>query len=134
MHVGLGIAGVLCIALAAGHATLGLRWVLPGLREDQLPKTPFGGTPMTLSMVRVTWHVVTVFALGLGGLLITLAAGDDVDPTTVALRWVAAMWVAATAVAGYVVRGRLRRPRDLFRLPVPLVWLVVAALCWWGAP
>lgn len=130
MEVELGIAGLLCVGLALGHATLGLVWVLPALTEERLPATPFGPASTTVGMVRVTWHIVTVFALTLGGLLMTLAWTEDADTETLLLRWFAAMWLAATAMALWVVRGAMRNPHRLLRLPVPLVWVVVAVLCW----
>lgn len=127
MDFGLAVAGFLCLALAAGHTTIGVRWVLPGLAAERLPATPFGSRSLTLSMLRVTWFVVTIFVVALGGLLITLAWAPAADPKTVVLRWFAAMWVAATAMALGISKGRGRR---VWRFPVPLVWLVVAALCW----
>jgi hypothetical protein len=130
MDVALAIAGLICLALALGHATLGLVWVLPGLTEERLPRTPFGPPSMTEGMLRVTWHIVTVFAVTLGALLIVLAWDPGADPKTVMLRWFAAMWLAATAMALWVTGRRMRSPRGLLRLPVPLLWVVVAVLCW----
>ena len=126
MEVGLAIAGVISIALALGHGTIGLVWVLPGIIE-KLPPTPFGPQSLTEAMIRVTWHIVTIFALASGGLLVTLAWFPDSDPRTALLRWFAAMWIAATVMAFYVARPRLR---NLMRLPVPVLWVAVAWLCW----
>ena len=42
MNVGVAVAGVLCLVLAAGHTTIGMKWVLPHLTKDSLPHTPFG--------------------------------------------------------------------------------------------
>jgi hypothetical protein len=78
-------------------------------------------------MLRVTWHLVTLFVLALGGVLITLAVAEEANPKMVVLRWSAAMWLAATAVAFWSVR---RRPRNILRLPVPLLWPMIALLCW----
>jgi tRNA uracil 4-sulfurtransferase len=102
MDVALAIAGLICLALGFGHATLGLVWVLPGLTEKHLPRTPFGPPSMTEGMLRVTWHIVTVFAVSLGTLLMVLAWAPTVDPKTVVLRWFAAMWLAATVMAFWV--------------------------------
>jgi hypothetical protein len=129
MDVGLGIAGLICVAMAAGHTAIGVIWVLPHLREQQLPKTPFGSASTTLAMIRVTWFVVTVFALGTGGVLLTLAWAD-VDARATLLRWLAAMWISATVMAFFVSPRALRHPRAFARLPVPLLWVIVAALCW----
>jgi hypothetical protein len=127
MDVGLTIAGLVSVALGLGHETLGQIWVLPDLRQQRLRSTPFGPPAMTEAMIRVTWHVVTIFAMGSGGLLVTLAWAPDADPRTVLLRWFAAMWLAATAMAFYVARPRLR---NLMRLPVPVFFVLVAVLCW----
>jgi hypothetical protein len=127
MDVGLGIAAFLCLALAVGHTTIGVVWVLPGLDEATLPQTPFGPRSLTLAMLRVTWWIVTVFVVALAGVLGTLALASGADARTLTLRWFAVMWVVATAVAFALSGGR---GRDVWRFPVPLLWLVVAALCW----
>ena len=127
MDVGLGIAGFLCLALAAGHTTVGVVWVLPRLDWETLPETPFGPQSLTLAMVRVTWFIVTVFVVAVAGILLTLAWSSSADAQTLMLRWFAGMWVVATAVAFLVSGGR---GRHVWRFPVPLLWLVVAALCW----
>lgn len=126
MDVTLAAAGLFCILLAAGHTTVGVVWVLPGLDRDDLPQTPFGPRSLTMAMVRVTWFVVTLFVAGLGGLLLTLAWSDG-DPKTLLLRWFAATWVAATLMSLRFAGGR---GRQVWRFPVPLVWLVVAGLLW----
>jgi hypothetical protein len=130
MNVGLGIAGLLCVGLALGHESIGLVWVLPRLTQERLPTTPFGSPSMTESMLRVTWHIVTIFALGVGTLLMALAWAPAADPKTLLLRWFAAMWLAATAMATWIAARRVRNLRGLLRLPVPLIWVVIAVLCW----
>jgi hypothetical protein len=130
MDVELTIAGVICLALALGHTTIGVVWVLPSLTDESLPSTPFGRPSMTVSMVRVTWYIVTVFAVATGTLLLALAWADAADAKTLVLRWFAAMWLVATAMAFSVVARRARTLRGLLRLPVPFLWIVVAVLCW----
>lgn len=132
MKTAVGIAGLLCVALALGHATLGIVWVLPGLNQDDLPKTPFGPKAMTEAMIRATWHIITVFVLGLAGLLMTLAWADA-DPRTAVLRWLAAMWLGAATVASWAAIRRVTKLRHLLRLPVPVLFVVVAILCWWAS-
>jgi hypothetical protein len=130
MDVGLAIAGVICVAMAIGHTTIGVVWVLPSLTKEVLPETPFGPPSMSVTMVRVTWYVVTIFVLVLGGLLMTLAWSPDADSKTLLLRWFAAGWLAATATAAGVAGRRLTNLRALVRLPVPVLWVVVAVLLW----
>ncbi len=133
MDVGLAVAGVISLALAIGHTAIGVVWVLPHLTAERVPSTPFGPASMTVAMVRVTWFIVTIFALASGGLLLTLAWDAGADPKLLLLRWFAAMWLAATVMALWVARlgtSTRRNLRSLLRLPVPLLWLVVAVLCW----
>jgi hypothetical protein len=127
MNVELAIAGLGCFVLALGHTTIGLRWVLPNLTKERLPSTPVGSPSMTLGMVRFTWQVVSVLLVGFGILLMALAWAPDVDPRTLLLRWCAALWLAATALACWNAR---RRPRSLLQFPVPLVFVVIAVMCW----
>lgn len=126
MSVELAIAGWICVAMSAGHAAIGVRWILPSLDQQQLPSTPFGGRALSITMIRVTWFVVTIFALGMGGLLLTLA-WSDADPRVAFLRWLAGMWIAATVMVPFVAVDRRRTISA--RLPVPVFWVVVAALC-----
>ncbi len=130
MDTTLGIAGTLCILLAIGHATLGLIWILPGVKQEDLGTSPFGGRGLSAATVHASWHIVTVFAASSGVVLLWLAADTGVDPEIVVLRVFAAMWLAIAAVALWAGIRRIGRVRDLFRLPVPIVFIVVAVLCW----
>jgi hypothetical protein len=46
------------------------------------------------------------------------------------LRWFAAMWLAATVMAMSIAVRRVGSLRGLVRLPVPLLWMIVAVLLW----
>ena len=130
MDVELAVAGVLSVALGVGHTLVGVRYALPTLTEERLSGTGLGPASMTRTMIRVTWFIVTIFALSTGGLLLTLAAAPDYDPRTVLLRWFAGMWLVAAVMSILVLRPDRRGMRNFMRLPVPLVWVVVAALLW----
>ena len=127
MNFGLAIAGLLCVALALGHETMGRVWVLPTFSKERPSSTRVGPSSMTEGMLRVTWHIVTIFALAVGGVLMMLAWDEGADPKTLLLRWFAVMWLAATAMAAWVTRRHLRFSP---LLPVPLLWVVIAVLCW----
>jgi hypothetical protein len=127
MNVALAIAGLGWFVLAFGHTTIGLRWVVPNLTKGRLPSTPFGPPSMTLGMVRFTWNIVSILLVAFGILFMALAWASDADPRTLLLRWFAAVLLAATALACWEAR---RRPRSLLRLPVPLVFAVIAVMCW----
>lgn len=127
MNVELEIAGLGCLALALGHATIGLRWVLPSLTRERLPSTPVGPPSMTVGMLRFTWHIVTVVLVAFTGLLVSLAWVASANPRTLLLRWLAAFWLAATAMAFWNARRRLS---NLLRLPVPVLFILIAVMCW----
>ena len=129
MNVELAIAGIICVGMAVGHTTIGVKWVLPALTPEHMGTSPFGPRSFSLSMIRVTWFVVTIFALGMGGLLLTLA-WTDVDAQTAVLRWLAGMWLAAFVMVPLVTTNRKGMLGAGLRLPVPLLWIAVAALCW----
>lgn len=126
MKLELAIAGLGCLTLALGHATVG-RWVLPGLSRERLPNTPLGSGSMSVGMVRFTWRVVTILLLGLTVLLVLIAWLPDANPRTVLLRWLAAFWLAVAAMGFWMARRRLS---NLAKLPVPFVNLLIAAMCW----
>ena len=121
-------AGVLCVALAFGHATLGLAWVLPGVSQETLGTSPFGGRSLSAAAIHASWHIVTVFASASGIVLLFLASGAD--PTTTVLRVFSAMWLGIAMVAIWAAIKRIKRARDLLRLPVPVLFVTVAVLCW----
>lgn len=126
MRVELAIAAAGWFVLAFGHAAIGVRWVLPSLPSANLPGTPFGPPAMTLSMLRFTWHVVSIVLLAFGVIFTVLALAPDADAKTLLLRCLAGFLLAATALAAWNVR---RRPSSLLRLPVPLVFVAIAVLC-----
>jgi hypothetical protein len=127
MTAELAIAGLCCFILAVGHTAIGVRWVLPDLADRNLSGTPFGPPRLTLTMLRFTWHVVTLMLIGFGVLLTTLAWAPGVDPETLLLRCLAALWLVAGALAVWNARHRLS---SILRLPAPLVMFLIAALCW----
>jgi hypothetical protein len=127
MNAELAIAGLCCFLLAFGHAAIGFRWILPSLRSNGLPGTPFGPPRLTVAMVRFTWQVVSLMLVAFGVLLVTLALAPDADPKTLLLRWLAVFWLAASALATWNARRRLR---SIVRFPVPVVMLVIAVMCW----
>ena len=120
------VAGVLCLLLASGHAVLGHQWILPRLRKDTLPATPFGGPATTAVALAVAWHVVTIAAAGMGVLLIGVAGRHASAERSLVLYTVAAIFAAAAATTIWLGR---RRPRALARAPVWVGFIAVAVLC-----
>jgi hypothetical protein len=129
MNVYLLAAGVLCFALAVGHTVIGAIWVLTRLSTDSLPRTPFGGGAMTSVFIKVTWHVVGITLVSLGGLLV-LFAGTALDHAeALAVRGIGLTFATMTVTILWLER---HRPTTLIRAPMWVLFVAVAALCWWG--
>lgn len=126
MNVALSIAALASLLLALGHATAG-RPILPTFAERSLPQTVFGPPSLTLSMLRFTWHGITVLLVATSILLAVLAATSDIDPKTMTLRWLAGLWLASTLLSLWESR---QTPSNLLRFPVPAIFLAVSLLCW----
>jgi len=123
------VAGALALVGAAIHGGAGEVIVLRPLFSGALPSSRFGGPAATRVMIRVTWHVVTLTFAAFGVALATcgfLGPGD-------ACRGIGV--VAASSFTGFVALSAvvvLQHPRAVIRHRGPLVFLVVAALTWWG--
>lgn len=130
MKAELLIVGLSFFVTAVGHATVGLRWVLRDLANQPLSGTPFGPPAMTHGMLRVTWHLVTLILVAFGTLLTTLASVPAIDSETLLLRWFTVLLLAAAAMMFWSARGHLR---NLLRLPVPVLMIIMAAMCWKAA-
>lgn len=135
MNVPFALAGVLAVVGAAVHGVAGEKLVVTKLRAEILPSSPFGGSSFTKLMIRGTWHITTIAFLVMGAALTACAPGAPSE----ACRGVGR--VAALAYSGFValtvglVAPRFlatRRPRALIRHPAPLLFVMVAALAWWG--
>lgn len=118
----LTVAAALTVLLAAAHSYLGERYLLMRLfRRGELPEL-LGGTAFTRDTLRFAWHVTSVLALGLAGLLVALAAPSPVAPRV--LGWIlAATFAASGLVALLGSKGR------------HLSWIVffgIAALVAWA--
>jgi FtsH-binding integral membrane protein len=130
MKAELIVAGVSFFVTAIGHSAVGLRWVLPDLRKQRLSRTPFGPPEVTHAMVRVTWHIVTLMLVAFGVLLTTLGSAPEIDSHRFLLRWFAVLLLAVTALMFWSARDNLR---DALRLPVPVLMVFIAAMCWKAA-
>jgi hypothetical protein len=130
MNVMLIAAGSLSLAMAVGHTTIGVRWVLPHLRDEALPSSPFGTGAMTANFIVVTWHAVGVMLVSVGVVLSVLATRSLSGDGAIAVRGVGAMFAATTLVVLWLAR---RRPKGLVRAPMWLLFIAMALLCWLGA-
>ena len=133
MDVALIAAGALELAAAAIHGAGGERLVVRRLEVERLPSTRFGGPRMTMAMIHVSWHIVTVAFLVTGTALLVGGLALDGDAAR------ALSISAAVAASGYglVALGlgvrHMRSPRSLLGHPGPIVLTATAALAWVGA-
>jgi hypothetical protein len=123
-------AGALSLGMAVGHTTIGIRWVLPRLRDEALPSSPFGTGAMTSGFITVTWHAVGVMLVSFGVVLLLLATRSLGGDGVLAVRGVGAAFAALTLLVLWLAR---RRPTNLLRAPMWLTFVAMAALCWFGA-
>lgn len=127
------VAGCLAILGAAIHGGAGEALVVRKLSPQDLPSTAFGGPRMTMAMIHVSWHLVTVGFLVAGVALIL--SGSVLDGG--AARGVARVGAAAVTGFAAVVVGLgtadTGSPRSMLHHPGPILLTAVAALACWGA-
>lgn len=125
MTVAVGIAGVMCVGLALGHMFVG-RLVLDRLPRNLHP-IPFGDGTFTRGLVVFTWHALGLMLTATGAILILLARGEPAADRGEVILLVGAVYAAATVLLVWMTR---RRPSDLLRAPVWVLFIVISVLCW----
>ena len=125
MNVGLGVAGLICMGLALGHALTG-RALLDRLPRD-FPQTRFGDGALTRGVILFTWHALTLMLTTTGAILIALAGGEPVDDRSEVVFLIGALYAAAGLVQAWMSR---RRPSDLLRAPVWAAFVFIIVLCY----
>ena len=135
MNLPFAIAAALSLFAAAVHGGAGEMLVVKKLRTDALSPTPFGGPSMTKLMIRVTWHITTITFVVIGAAMATCApAGPSAACRSVGrLSAISYAGFAGLALALAARQGVTRVPRILLRHPGPLIFVLVAALAWWGS-
>ncbi len=118
----LAAAGLLAIGAVVFHGVIGHVAVVRRLSADQMPATRFGDGRITLVMVRVVWHFVTLTWLVAGLVLLYLATGPGGGIT-------AAATIGAIFAAMLVYFLAVVPRRDLFRYPQWSVLGAIAVLC-----
>lgn len=128
MNGPLMVAGGLALLAAAIHGIAG-DLLLRKIARDALPANAVGGPETSRTMVRVSWHLVTL-TFGLSGLAL-LYVGLDTT-TRAAPSLLAFLGVLYACFALFVVAGGIAQRRLLFRHPAPLGLSAIAVLIWWG--
>lgn len=135
MNLPFAIAAVLALFGAAIHGIVGERLVVSRLRRESLAPTKFGGPSMTMLMIRVTWHVVTLVFVVVGGALAVCTPAGSGEACAGVGRVAAISYLSFSALAfllSFASHGS-RATRLLVRHPGPIVFLGVAGLSWWGS-
>lgn len=123
-------AGVLALLGAAIHGGVGERALLRHVHRDALPRTSLGGRATALSMIRASWHMVTIAFTAFGAGLLACAGSGAGESCAGVGRLAAASFAGFGALA--VTLALRRAPRMLVRHPAPLMLTAVALLAWWG--
>lgn len=90
---------------------------------------------MTKLMIRVTWHITTLAFVVLGSAMAVCVPAGSSEACRGIGRIAAISYGGFAALAFGVVAaslGATRIPRTLYRHPGPLIFVLVAALAWWG--
>ena len=130
MNWPLVIAGGISLAGAATHGIVGDMF-LRKVPRDALPPNALGGPENSRSLVRVSWHFVTVTFVvsGFALLYVGLNGLTRLAPGVVWFLGLLYTCFALFSVAAAIKRHRLR---FLFTHPAPLGLSTIAALIWWG--
>ena len=131
MNIAFVVAGILALTAAAIHGGLGEKIVVTKLRRETLPTSKFGGSSMTLLMIRVTWHITTLAFFVLGSALVVCSPGDPSAACQGIGRLSSIAFASFFLLAGAIAFPNIRR--TVRRHPAPIVFLAVAVLSWVGA-
>jgi hypothetical protein len=113
-----------------GHAGIGLRWILPRLSRESLPRSPFGDGEMSEGFIAITWHAVTIMLVVFGVTLLLLGRGRLGGDGAIFARAIGIGFATLTAT----VLWRTRRRRSaLLRAPMWLLFVTMSVLCLLGA-
>jgi hypothetical protein len=130
MNVPFLVAGALALGGAAVHGAGGELLVVRRIDRSALPPSVFGGRSATMLMIRVTWHLTTLAFVALGSALVICGSvGPGAACRAVGLVAGSAYSAFAVLTIGVTVH---QEPRALLRHPAPVMFVVVAALTWWG--
>lgn len=124
MNLPLVIAAVLSVLIGIAHSVLGERLLLgPLFRRGEVPKL-LGSSTFPRQVLRFTWHLTTVLALGIG-VVIGYLASSPLDPHAVwILRALSITFGVSTLVSLIGARGKH------FSW---WVFLIIAVLLWVGS-
>ena len=115
------VAAALTVLTAVAHSYLGERLILiPLSRREDLPTLRARGR-LGMQTLRFVWHVMTVLAIGLAGLMFMLATPDAANAITTA-EIISAMF-AASGVLTVIIA---------WRHPAWVIFFAIAVLMWIG--
>jgi hypothetical protein len=133
LSVPLVAAGSLAVLAAGVHGFGGEILVVRKLFVGTLPSTAFGGPRMTMAMVHVTWHIVTIAFLCLGVALLLSGLVLDGDAARGIALVCAAAFSGFAAIAVGLGAAHMRSLRAMSRHLGPAALTATAVLAWWGA-
>ena len=106
MNLPLMAAAVLSVLIGFAHSVLGEKLVLgPLFRRNELPKL-LGSATFTRNVLRFTWHLTTVLAVGIGVVIAYLASTPLTSQSMWVLRILSLTFGASTLVSLIGARGK----------------------------
>lgn len=116
-------AAVLAAFVGVAHSYIGERYILIRLfRRGNLPDL-FRNSDFTKRMLRLGWHVMSVFALGFAALLAVLASSPGGEDARAVARIISATFALGGGVSLVISKGR---HASWF------IFWAIAALAWAG--
>jgi hypothetical protein len=123
-------AGIMSLFATSAHFFTGEIWIFPHLQGRGLPRTLFGEPYVTLRILRVVWHFVTIDFVVSAVALFLLATSYPSEGSAMTAKLISLHFAGYVLAVLVVAVGR---PKDLLRAPQLLVFATIAALTWWGA-
>lgn len=130
MNVAFAVAGLFALAATAGHSILGERWILSKLEPANLPDLRFLGRGSGLTVIRATWHLLSVAFASAAVVLLWLAFAPADEAARAAGRAVAVPFFGFVLL---IFATAIRKPKAL-RHRAWVLFLGTAILAWWGGP
>ena len=131
MNWPLAIAGGMSLAAAAIHGIVGDLF-LRKVARDAMPASALGGPENSRTLVRVSWHFVTVTFVLSGFALIYVGLNGTTRLAPGVVGFLGVLYTCFALFAVTVGVNKQRR-RVLLRHPAPFCLSTIAALIWWGA-
>ncbi|MGH8455695.1 MAG: hypothetical protein ACRETW_11155 [Stenotrophobium sp.] len=130
MNWPIAIAGGMSLVGAAVHGIIGDLF-LRKVARDALPANALGGPENSRTLVRVSWHFVTV-TFAVSGFALLYVGSNGTTRLAAGVVWFLGALYACFALFAVAVAVQRQHRQLLFTHPAPLGLSAIAVLIWWG--